>query len=100
MLKALKRLFGISSCNRSTDKGIQSLEGFVDYVVRSFVDDPDSIRVTSESNATITTIRIDCRKEDIGKIVGKHGKTIMAIRTLVRGAAGRLNKTVNVEVND
>ena len=39
-------------------------------------------------------------KEDIGKIIGKRGKTIMAIRSLVSGAAGRLKKRVTVEVVD
>ena len=39
-------------------------------------------------------------KEDIGKIVGKRGKTIMAIRSLVSGAAGRQHKRVSVEVLD
>jgi len=76
------------------------LENFVDYVVRALVDFPDEVRVTSETGEDSSIIKIDCKKEDIGKIVGKKGKTIMAIRALVSGAAGRLQKKVSVEVND
>jgi predicted RNA-binding protein YlqC (UPF0109 family) len=80
--------------------GVKELENFVDYVVRALVDFPDAVRVTSETGEDSSIIKIDCKKEDIGKIVGKKGKTIMAIRALVSGAAGRLQKKVSVEVND
>ena len=79
---------------------LQDLEGFVDYVVRSLVDYPDEVRIQSEENEEGCSIRISCRGEDIGKIVGKRGKTIMAIRALVSGAAGRQRKRVSVEVLD
>ena len=80
--------------------GLHDLEGFVDYVVRSLVDYPDEVRIQSEENEEGCSIRISCRGEDIGKIVGKRGKTIMAIRALVSGAAGRQRKRVSVEVLD
>jgi hypothetical protein len=80
--------------------GVKDLENFVDYVVRALVDFPDAVRVSSETGKDSSIIKIDCKKEDIGKIVGKRGKTIMAIRALVSGAAGRLQKKVSVEVND
>lgn len=79
---------------------LRDLQGFVDYVARSLVDYPDDVRVSCEENAEGCTLKIDCRKEDIGKIVGKRGKTIMAIRSLVSGAAGRMRQRVSVEVVD
>lgn len=79
---------------------LRDLEGFVDYVVRLLVDYPDEVNIKSEENDEGCTIQITCRKEDIGKIVGKRGKTIMAIRSLVSGAAGRQRKRVSVEVLD
>lgn len=103
MIKALLKLFGCSSSKKSSacNGDISgNLEGFVEYVVRALVDSPDHVRISTEDNANNTVIRIDCKKEDIGKIVGKKGKTIMAIRSLVRGAAGKMNKVVTVEVND
>lgn len=79
---------------------LRDLEGFVDYVVKALVDYPDEVTVSTVDNAEGASIQIRCRKEDIGKIVGKRGKTIMAIRSLVSGAAGRQRKRVSVDVLD
>ena len=104
MFKSLLKLFGIGgkgcSCKCSGDDKIRELEHFVDYVVRALVDFPDEVNVSSSATENGTVIRIDCRKEDIGKIVGKRGKIIMSIRSLVSGAAGRQHKRVSVDVLD
>ena len=85
----------------SSDGSLRELEGFVDYVVKALVDYPDEVTVdTVEKEDGSSSIQIRCRKEDIGKIVGKRGKTIMAIRSLVSGAAGRQRKRVSVDVLD
>ena len=108
MLKALLNfLIGNSSDEKSagsaksgvsTGGSLYDLEGFVSYVVCALVDNPDEVKVRTEEEGC--SIQISCRKEDIGKIVGKRGKTIMAIRSLVSGAAGRQRKRVSVEVLD
>ncbi len=79
---------------------LHDLEGFVDYVVRALVDNPNEVSIRTEETEEGCSIQIRCKKEDIGKIVGKRGKTIMAIRSLVSGAAGRQRKRVSVEVLD
>jgi uncharacterized protein len=56
---------------------------FVDYVVKSLVDTPSEVKVVSEDDDRGTVIRIRCKKEEIGRIIGKNGKTITAIRSLV-----------------
>jgi len=84
----------------AAEGSLRELEGFVDYVVKALVDYPDEVSVTTVENGEGTSIQIRCRKEDIGKIVGKRGKTIMAIRSLVSGAAGRQRKRVSVDVLD
>ena len=84
----------------ASDGSLRELEGFVDYVVKALVDYPDEVTVSTVENGEGASIQIRCRKEDIGKIVGKRGKTIMAIRSLVSGAAGRQRKRVSVDVLD
>jgi len=91
---------GCSSSSGSHDATIKDLENFVDYIVRALVDSPEDVRIVSEQDNGASVIKINCKKEDIGKIVGKNGKTIMAIRSLVSGAAGRMQKRVAVEVVD
>ena len=97
---------GKSDCGKgakgaeASDGSLRALEGFVDYVVKALVDYPDEVNVNTVENGEGASIQIRCRKEDIGKIVGKRGKTIMAIRSLVSGAAGRQRKRVSVDVLD
>jgi len=78
--------------------GSHDLENFVDYVVRALVDQPDSVKIQIEKLENSTVIKINCAKEDMGKVIGKNGKTIMAIRSLVSGAGGRLGQKFSVEV--
>lgn len=104
MLKSIVNFFtgaeSVSGSDSPQESGVRDLENFVDYIVRALVDSPDEVRVSSENEKELTMIKIECRKEDIGKIVGKRGKTIMAIRSLVSGAASRMQKKVSVEVMD
>ena len=103
-----KKLFGFlfgsgKGCSGKVSDGrgtLRELESFVDYVAKSLVDNPDEVAVSTVENGEGATIQIRCNKEDIGKIVGKRGKTIMAIRSLVSGAAGRQRKRVSVDVID
>ena len=76
------------------------LQGFVEFVVKSLVDHPEEMEIVPEQNEDHCALRIRCHKDDRGKIIGKRGKTITAIRALVSGAAGRQHKRVSVDVLD
>ena len=78
----------------------QNLEDFVLYISKKLVDYPDEVKVRTASAENGNVIQITCRPGDRGKIIGKSGKTIMALRALVSGAAGRTKGRVNVEVLD
>ena len=80
--------------------GLRDLEHFVDYVVRALVDKPNDVSVETVEGERGTTVQVSCAKEDIGKIIGKNGKTISAIRALVNGAGKRFEKDLSVEVLD
>ena len=100
-----KKLFGFlfgtgSASGAPSGSSLHDIEGFVEYVVKALVDFPDEVEISSQENADGATIQIRCRKEDIGKVVGKRGKIIMAIRSLVSGAAGRQRKRISVDVLD
>lgn len=77
------------------------LEAFVAYVVKALVDAPEKVSVTMTENNGRSVIQIECEKSDIGKVIGKNGRTIAAIRALVNGAASNAgSKRVQVEVLD
>ncbi|MCH2206971.1 MAG: KH domain-containing protein [Lentisphaerales bacterium] len=104
MLGFLKKLFSGSDSelgfNPKPTGGVEDLEMFVKYVVTNLVDKPQVVNVESEQREKVLVIKVTCQKEDVGKIIGKNGKTIEAIRSLVNGAAGRLGTRANVEVAD
>ena len=102
----IKKLFNMlkKSPEQESDgqqsNGLNDLEHFVDYVVRALVDQPDAVGVTSLPEEKFTVIQVTCAKDDIGKIIGKNGKTISAIRALVNGAGKRFEQELTVEVKD
>ncbi len=63
-------------------------------------DNPEAVKIDLVDTEKGQTININCEKKDIGKVIGKNGKTIMSIRSLVAGAASRMNRQINVEVVD
>ncbi len=116
VIKALMKLFGAGS-DKTEEKvaapgressgnaggrpvSVKDLEGFVAYVVKALVDSPEEVEVTTKEEGDDKVIWITCKKEDTGKIIGKKGKTIIALRALVAGAAGRMQNRVKVEVAD
>lgn len=106
MIKRLIQFFGKKeevardSGKTGTSGELKDLENFVDYIVRALVDQPESVKIESGKMDDSTVIRINCAKDDIGKVIGRNGKTIMAIRSLVSGAGGRLGQRLSVEVMD
>lgn len=79
---------------------IESLEALVFYIVKALVDNPGAVELESVEKNRMTVIQIRCEKKDIGKIIGKSGKTIGAVRALVAGAAGRMGIRATVDVLD
>ena len=110
VLSLLKRLLGGSQAAepqakpKTTTKpardGEPDVRSFVEFVVCSLVDAPDDVTVRTVENERQTTVEVACQKPDIGKVIGKGGKTISAIRTLASGAGGRQGKRIMVEVLD
>lgn len=80
--------------------GDASVEEFVRYVVAALVDSPGDVSVATVEKGPGVEIQISCAKKDIGKVIGRSGRTIGAIRALANGAAGRLGQKISVEVLD
>ena len=70
----------------------------VEYMVASLVDNPDSIviDVTDSDESSLIEVHVD--PEDVGKVVGRHGRVIKSIRTLARACAARDEINAEVEV--
>ena len=72
----------------------------VEYIAKSLVDDPSAvtINVIEQDRATILELRVGA--EDVGKVIGKHGRIAKAIRTILSASAGASSKRVSLEILD
>ena len=71
----------------------------VEFIVKSLVDNPEKLVITTEEEGEVLKIFIKADENDIGKIIGKQGKIAKAIRTIVRSSAMKLGKKVIIEIN-
>ena len=77
------------------------LEELASFLARSLVDNPDEVEVTStEKDDSRVDLEIRVAQEDMGRIIGRQGRTIRAIRSVVKVAAVKADKRVDVEVPD
>ena len=74
------------------------MKEFVEYIVKNLVDSPDKVRITEVGGTHTLIIELAVDKADIGKIIGKKGKTINAIRTLLMSVASRNGIRVSLEI--
>lgn len=74
------------------------MKEFVSEIVRALVDNPNDVKLTTLDGDKTTIIEMRCQQSDIGKIIGKSGKTITAIRVLASAFAAREGRRAVVEV--
>jgi len=74
------------------------MKEFVEYIVKNLVDNPDKVRINEVGGTHTLIIELGVEKSDIGKIIGKKGKTINAIRTLLMSVASRNGIRVTLEI--
>lgn len=70
----------------------------VEYLVVNMVDDPDAVSLEVVDGPDSSTIEVSVAESDVAKVIGRHGRTIKAVRTLARALAARLGTSVEVEV--
>ena len=70
----------------------------VDTLVRPLVDNPDALELTSSEEAGTVLVEISVDESDAGKVIGRQGRVIKAVRTLTRAAASRSVAHVEVEL--
>ncbi|MEZ5315361.1 MAG: KH domain-containing protein [Chlamydiales bacterium] len=74
------------------------MKDFVAYIVKNLVDYPDEVKINEIGGTQTLILELLVKKSDIGKIIGKQGKTINAIRTLLISVASRNGIRVNLEL--
>lgn len=72
----------------------------LEFVAKSIVDDPDSVRIETDRDRRGTTLRLHVAPDDMGKVIGRRGRVAQSIRTLVRATAAKEGTDVNVDIVD
>ena len=74
------------------------MKELVQLLARSLVNFPDAVEVKETQSDTASILELKVAKEDLGRIIGKQGRTAKSIRTILNAAASRTNRKVVLEI--
>jgi len=77
---------------------MRDLVDLVEYIAKALVDDSDNVKVTEVEGERVTVIELRVAQGDIGKVIGKQGRTARAIRTILNANATKLRKRAVLEI--
>ena len=72
----------------------------LEYVAKAIVDDPDSVVVDVDEGRGSISLRLNVSPDDMGRVIGRRGRTAQAIRTVVRAAAAKEGLDAHVDIVD
>lgn len=74
------------------------MKEFIEYIVKNLVDNPNSVDVRCIDGDKGVLVEVRVGQGDVGKVVGRKGMTIKALRTIVMTACARLGRRVRLEI--
>ncbi|MCY3624564.1 MAG: KH domain-containing protein [Candidatus Dadabacteria bacterium] len=77
---------------------MSQLKEFVEFMAKSIVDNPEEVQVTEVAGEKTTVIELRVASEDLGKVIGKQGRTAKAIRSILSAAAAKMKKRAVLEI--
>ena len=77
---------------------MERLNELVTFIAKSLVDNPDKVEVREVSGEQTAVLELKVAPEDLGKIIGKQGKTAKAIRTILGAAAAKMKRRAVLEI--
>ncbi|GAB6177568.1 KH domain-containing protein [Desulfobaculum senezii] len=74
------------------------LKDLISYIAKSLVDNPDAVEVSEIEGEQTSVIELKVAKEDLGKVIGKQGRTARAMRTIIGAASTKAQKRAVLEI--
>lgn len=74
------------------------MKELVEVIAKALVDNPDDVAVTEKESGRNTVLELHVAASDMGKVIGKQGRIAKSIRSVVKAAASRERKNVDVEI--
>ena len=75
-----------------------SLRELVEHIAKALVDKPDEVEVTEMIGSQTSVIELKVAKDDLGKVIGKQGRTARAMRTILSAASTKIRKRTVLEI--
>ncbi len=74
------------------------MKELIEYIAKALVDHPDEVEVTEVEGEKTSVIELKVAKEDLGKVIGKQGRTARAMRTILSAASTKMKKRAVLEI--
>jgi len=74
------------------------VEDLLEYVARNLVDSPDEVRVTRSERDGAVVLELHVAQDDLGKVIGRHGRMARALRTVIRASGAKTGERVLLEI--
>ncbi len=74
------------------------LKELIEYIAKALVDDPDQVKVSEIEGERTSVIELSVAKDDLGKVIGKQGRTARAMRTILSAASTKVKKRAVLEI--
>jgi uncharacterized protein len=74
------------------------MKEFLEFIVRQLVEFPDEVMLSEIPSGKLTIFKLQMRQSDVGRIIGRNGQTIQAIRALLSSSAARHGQKATVEI--
>jgi len=74
------------------------MKDLITEIVQALVDQPEKVSVNEIGGSQTTVLEVRVAKADLGKVIGKHGRTAQAIRTILSATAGKIRKNYMLEI--
>jgi predicted RNA-binding protein YlqC (UPF0109 family) len=74
------------------------MKALIEYIARSLVDSPDEVQVSEVEGEQTTVLELKVAKEDVGKVIGKQGRTARAMRAILSAASTKSRKRAVLEI--
>jgi predicted RNA-binding protein YlqC (UPF0109 family) len=79
-------------------EAIGDARALIEHIAKGLVDEPDQVRVTATEDGQETVLELKVAESDVGKVIGKHGRTARAMRSLIGAAGVKLGKQFALEI--
>ncbi len=74
------------------------MKDLIILIAKALVDHPEQVEISEVKGEHVSVLELKVAKEDIGKVIGKKGRTAQAIRTILRAASGKVKKHIIFEI--